>query len=86
MDAARDGLDRKGLTARHAIDLKPFRVARDNRADAFTLAELDGGDMGERDADAVDLTFLLCCQPHAAVIWATARDGFGESEAGQQDK
>ena len=86
MDAARDGLDCEGLPPRHAIDLKPFRVARDNRADAFTDPKLDGGDMGERDADAVDLTFLICCQPHAAVIWATARDRFGKCKAGQQNK
>jgi hypothetical protein len=41
MDTARYGLDRKCLSARDAVDLKPFRVARDNRADAFTLSELD---------------------------------------------
>ena len=40
----------------------------------------------DRDADAIDLCLLVGGQPHAAVIWPAARDGFGESEARQQGK
>ncbi|GGA32943.1 hypothetical protein GCM10011498_37700 [Amylibacter cionae] len=42
--------------------------------------------MGERDAEAVDLAFLVGGQPHTTVIWTTARDRFGKGKAGQQNK
>jgi hypothetical protein len=59
MDAARDGLDRKGLTARHAIDLEAFCVACDDRADALALTELDGGDMGGQLFAKLDQLLVL---------------------------
>lgn len=57
MDATRDGLDRKGLTAGYTVDLEAFRVACDDRADALTLSKLDRGHMGERDIETIDLAF-----------------------------
>ena len=86
MDAARDGFDREGLAARNTVDLKAFRVTRDDRADALALAKLDGGHMGEGDIEAVDLAVLVGGQPHPAVIGPAARDCFGEGEPGQQGK
>ena len=86
MDTARDWLDREGLPARNAVDLEAFRVAGDDRADAFALAKFDGGHVGERDVEAIDLAFLVGGQAHAAVVGPATRDGFGEGNDWQQNE
>ena len=76
MHTARNWFNRKGAPARHAVDLKAFGVASDDRTNALTFAELDCGDMCQRDVQAVDLAFLVDGDPHPAIIGAAARNGF----------
>jgi len=64
MHPARHRLDREGLAAGHAVNLEALRVACDDRADAFSLAELDRGYMGERDIQSIDLTLLVGGLPY----------------------
>ena len=85
-NAAGDRFDREGAPARHTIDLEPFGVTGDDRADALALAELDGRDMGKRDAEAVDLALLVGGDPDAAVIRAATRDGFSKREGRDRGK
>ena len=47
MNAARDGLDREGLSTWDAIDFKALCVACNDRADAFAFTELHRGNVCE---------------------------------------
>ena len=86
MDAARDGLDRKGLTAGNAVDLKSLGVACNDRADAFTFTELHSGHMCKGDVEAIDLDLLIGCKPDATVIWTAAWDGLGNGQTRHHGK
>ena len=86
MDAACERLDRKGPPAWDAVDLEPFGVAGDDRPDALAFAEFDRRDMGQGDAQSIDLAFLIGRDPDTAVIWAAARDASAAARLAERNR